>query len=202
MSRAAPNTLSRCWTRCNMTIADLIPVIVGAAAGVAGGIGASIHAQYRQSKREIHKELRSNLLAVALEASKIYALIREKESYIIASSAEGLFESGPESMRTQAEPYPVQKIQAIVSLYFPAILDHARELTFAWFHHPKLLELNCRRYLIRRMTGKLRRKMWTRKSIICGVSFRKFLKNKCNLKKLTTRGDVKTPQRKIRKQNH
>lgn len=118
-----------------MTIADLIPVIVGAAAGVAGGIGASIHAQYRQSKREIHKELRSNLLAVALESSKIYALIREKESYIIASSAEGFFESAPESMPTQAEPYPVQKIQAIVSLYFPAILDHARELTFAWFHH-------------------------------------------------------------------
>ena len=110
-------------------------VLAGAIVGLAGGVFATIYAQHRQSKREKYKELRSNLLAVALESSKIYAWVMQETTYYTAASTDEIIASASQNPPAKVKPDPMQKIQAIVSLYFPEILAHARVLTIAGLRH-------------------------------------------------------------------
>ena len=110
-------------------------VLAGAVVGLAGGVFASIYGQYRQSKREKYQELRANLLAVTREVSKILAEAEKYGIYCVSCPQEELAVSDPQNHPTQIVAAPIMKIQAIVSLYFPEILDHADALEHAWVEH-------------------------------------------------------------------
>ncbi|MDA8002607.1 MAG: hypothetical protein MPL62_15110 [Alphaproteobacteria bacterium] len=118
-----------------MSVSNAVLVLAAAAVGSLGGIVASIYAQYRQSKREKYKELRSNLLAVALEVSKIYAWAQKEGNYYASCPVEVFAAPPSQGLPTLNEPYPVMKIHSIVSLYFPEILDDATALTGAGLDH-------------------------------------------------------------------
>ncbi|MDA7961144.1 MAG: hypothetical protein MPJ22_09495 [Pirellulales bacterium] len=110
-------------------------VLAGAIVGLAGGVFASIYGQYRQSKREKYKELRSNLLVMALEIGKIHAWAQKQGNYYSNCPAEEYQSPELRNHPALGEPYPTQKIQAIVSLYFPDILEDADELANAALAH-------------------------------------------------------------------
>jgi len=116
-------------------IANAVFGFVGVVLGLLAGAFATIYSQNRQSKREKFKELRSNLFAAVLEASKIQAWAEKEGVYYAICSEQGFVASATQDSATQVDPYPTEKIRAIISLYFPKFRDHARVLAAAALNH-------------------------------------------------------------------
>lgn len=120
-----------------MNFLNLLLVLAGTVLGLAGGVFATIYAQNRQSKREIFKELRSNLLMAALEISKIRAWAEKREHRYLFAAKQQVLE-----LEKQRDPSPTEKIEAIMSLYFPEIYDDAIELSVSALDYERhLIEL-------------------------------------------------------------
>jgi len=111
-------------------IANAVFGFVGVVLGLAVGAFATIYSQNRQSKREKYQELRANLLAVALEVSKMHVWAEKHTMLYMHGSAQQIADSTPE-----IDAHPAQKIRAIASLYFPDIAEEACALAAAASRH-------------------------------------------------------------------